>query len=191
VKRKQRKLRVEDAVAAPDERLRLAYLTALRRLARRDHSEAELRRALAQAGFEEGQVGATLDRLRRERALDDARFAAAFARSRLAVAALGGRRIRADLHARGVPRETTERALHSALADVPEAEALDSAIRRLLPRGAQASPEKRIRRLWASLLRRGFAPDQVRRRLAVLRPAWRDMLDELAPDPASGGFDDD
>ena len=61
-----------------------AYQRALRRLARRDHSVAELRRALAARGHEPDEVEAALERLRRERYLDDAGFAERFARSRLA-----------------------------------------------------------------------------------------------------------
>ena len=61
-----------------------AYQRALRRLARRDHSVAELRRALLERGHEPAEVEAALERLRRERYLDDAGFAERFARSRMA-----------------------------------------------------------------------------------------------------------
>ena len=61
-----------------------AYQRAIRRLARRDHSVAELRRALLERGHEPAEVEAALERLRRERYLDDAGFAERFARSRMA-----------------------------------------------------------------------------------------------------------
>ena len=61
-----------------------AYQRALRRLARRDHSVEELRRALAARGHAPEEIEAAIDRLRHERYLDDQGFAERFARSRLA-----------------------------------------------------------------------------------------------------------
>jgi SOS response regulatory protein OraA/RecX len=48
------------------------YGRALARLARRDHSEQEIRRALRRDGFADELVEETVLRLRRERYLDDA-----------------------------------------------------------------------------------------------------------------------
>ena len=78
-----------------------AYQRALRRLARRDHSVAELRRALLERGHDAAEVEAALERLRGERYLDDAGFAERFARSRLAHQGLGRLRIRQGLRQRG------------------------------------------------------------------------------------------
>ena len=83
-----------------------AYQRALGRLARRDHSVAELRRALVARGHEEDEVEAVLERLRRERYLDDAGYAERFARSRLAH---HGHESQVD---RGRPARACQRALH-------------------------------------------------------------------------------
>jgi regulatory protein len=158
-----------------------AYQRALRRLARRDHSAAELRQALLDRGHEPGEVSAAIGRLRREGYVDDAGFAERFARRRLAHHGLGRARIRQGLRQRGVARDETEAGLASALGEVDEAEVVESLARRYWRQHAQVEPSRRLPRLWAFLLRRGFAPGLVRERLAALWPRWADALEGLEP----------
>ena len=158
-----------------------AYQRALRRLSRRDHSEQEIRRALAGKGHEETEIDEAVARLRRERALDDAGFAARFARSRMVWAGLGRNRIRRDLGARGVARTTTEAALTEAASEVSEAEVLERAARRYWTLHATDEPRRRIQKLWAFLLRRGFPASLVQERLRALWPRWTDALEGLEP----------
>jgi len=143
-------------------------------------------------------VEAALARLKSEHLLDDRRFAASFARSRLGGTGHGRLRIRSELRRRGVEREPIEAGLAEALDDFPEAEAIDVLIRRLARQASEQTPERRLRRIWMALLRRGFPPSLVRRRLEVLKPAWRDMLDGPMfdapvedPDTGSGGRRDE
>jgi hypothetical protein len=42
-------------------------------------------------------------------------------------------------------------------------------------------PERRLPRLWAFLLRRGFAASLVHERLKALWPRWSDALEGLEP----------
>ncbi len=165
------------AVAPPPS----AYQRALRRLARRDHSVAELRRALLERGHDAAEVEAALERLRGERYLDDAGFAERFARSRLAHQGLGRLRIRQGLRQRGVDRGTTEAGIAGALRDVDEREVLDGLARRYWRQHARVEPARRLPRLWAFLLRRGFAPALVNDRLSALWPRWKDALEGLEP----------
>jgi regulatory protein len=164
------------AAAAPT-----AYQRALRRLARRDHSEQELRRALAARGHEPEEVEAALRRLRSERYLDDAGFAERFARSRLANAGLGRARIRQGLRQRGVARPAAEAGLAAALREVREPEVLDRLARRYWRHHTAVEPERRLLRLFGFLLRRGFPPGMVRERLAALWPRRRHALEALDP----------
>ena len=162
-----------------------AYQRAIRRLARRDHSVAELRQALLERGHEPAEVEAALERLRRERYLDDAGFAERFARSRMAHQGLGRLRVRQGLRQRGVDRGTIDAGIAGALREVDEREVLDGLARRYWRQHARVEPAQRLPRLWAFLLRRGFAPGLVRDRLCGLWPRWRDALDGLEPlDPA-------
>ena len=168
-------------MAAPAGPSPSAYQRALRRLARRDHSEAELRRALATRGHTEEEIDEALSRLRARRYVDDETFAEHFARSRLSHYGQGRARIRQGLRQRGVGREQMEAGLTAALQDVPEDEVLDQAARRYWRQHTRVEPARRLPRLWAFLLRRGFAPGQVRRRLLALWPRWSDALEGLEP----------
>jgi len=160
----------------------LARQRALRRLARRDHSEAELRHALLRTGFAAPVVAATLERLRAEKYLDDEGFATRFARSRVADHGLGQNRVRQALRARGVSRGIIDKGVAEALKDVSEVEALDVLARRYWRQHERDEPVPRIRKLWVFLLRRGFAAGLVRERLSALWPRWREELEDL-PEP--------
>jgi len=165
-----------------------AYRRAILRLARRDHTVAELRRALLEGGHEEGEVDAAIERLRRERYLDDKGYAERFARSRLANHGLGRLRIRQALRQRGVGRSEMEAGIRRATAEVDEKAVLDDVARRYWKQHARVEPERRLPRLWAFLLRRGFPPGLVRERLAALWPRWSDALEGL--EPAEQAFGD-
>jgi len=165
-----------------------AYQRALRRLARRDHSEAELRRALAARGHAPAEVEAAIERLRRERYLDDAGFAERFARSRLAHQGHGRALIQEGLRRRGVGCSETEAGITGALREVDETAVLDTLARRYWRQHARVEPGRRLPRLWAFLVRRGFAPGLVRDRLSALWPRWADALEGLEPaEPVEAG----
>jgi regulatory protein len=158
-----------------------AYRRAILRLSRRDHTVAELRRALLARGHETDEVEQALERLRREKYLDDAGYAARFARSRLAHDGLGRLRIRQALRQRGIARGEAESGLRSALAEVDENAVLETLARRYWRTHASVEPARRLPRLWAFLLRRGFAPGLVKQRLSALWPRWSDALEGLEP----------
>jgi regulatory protein len=158
-----------------------AYASALRRLSRRDHSEHELRQSLVRKGHPLAEVEEALARLRRERALDDAPFAARFARSRLAHSGLGRNRIRRDLGRRGVSRALTEHGLREAAAEVEEADVLDAVARRYWTVHRADEPARRLRKLWAFLDRRGFPGALIESRLRALWPRLQDALAGLEP----------
>ena len=86
------------------------YTAALRILNYRFNSEAELRRKLARKKFESAEIDEAIARLRDEKWLDDERFAGAFVRARTSKR-IGPSRIRRELSAAGVDRETAARAL--------------------------------------------------------------------------------
>jgi regulatory protein len=158
-----------------------AYGRAVAKLARRDHAEGELRRSLVRAGHSETEVDAAVERLKSQRAIDDGRFAEVFSRSRLLNRGLGSHRIRAELRQRGVGRAVAEKGLREALVDVSEAQALDGLARRYWKQREADEPGRRVQKLWAFLLRRGYPADLVSARLKALWPRWSDALDGLEP----------
>jgi regulatory protein len=149
-----------------------------------------MRRALVRSGHAEDEVEAAIARLRQERLLDDASFAGRFARSRIAHHGLGRHRVRQALRERGVARSTAEAGLSEALTEVCEGATLDAVARRYWREHARDEPARRLRKLWAALLRRGFPAGLVHERLAALWPRHRDALDGLEPPDEPTGTDD-
>ena len=86
------------------------YAAAMRILGHRFNSVAELRLKLRAKKFERDIIDETLERLRREKWLDDERFAGAFVRTRQNKR-IGSRRIERELAAAGVDRETAKVAI--------------------------------------------------------------------------------
>ena len=158
-----------------------AYARALGRLARRDQSVEEIRRALRRAGHGQSETERAIARLAAERYLDDGGFAARFARSRIARLGLGRNRVRHDLRARGVARATAEEGLKEALVEVSEAETLEAVARRYWRQHKADPAPRRLQKLWAFLLRRGFPAALVGERLRKLWPRWADALEDLPP----------
>jgi regulatory protein len=154
------------------ERRDSAYAAALRRLARRDHSEAEIRKALGKT-YPEADVEEAVRRLRQERYLDDAGFAARFARSRLAHQGQGRYRIRQALRTKGVTGAPAEKGLATALSEVSETAALEAVAKRYWRHRPDEDPRIRMRRVWAALVRRGFPAGLVSERIAALWPRWK------------------
>jgi regulatory protein len=153
----------------------------LRRLARRDHSVSELRKRLLERGHPAEDVDEALARLRAEGYLDDAGFAARFARSRMAGYGFGRNRVRASLRARGVAKPALERGLADALEEVSESEALDALARRYWRLHGRDEPAQRMRKLWVFLVRRGYPATLVADRVRALWPRWSDALEGLEP----------
>ena len=127
----RRRLEVVDPAAA-------AYVVALRLLNYRFRSEGELRRRLHEKEFSSEVIDGTIEKLRREGWIDDARFAAHYALSLLRKRK-GRRRIEAELREFGVDQAVARQAIAEAGEEHPEEEAIDG----LLAKKA-ASLERRL-----------------------------------------------
>ena len=132
---------------------------ALRHLARRDHSRAELAKKLASHGAAD-EVEAVIAHMGELGLQSDSRYAEAFVRGK--AARFGTGRLRNELARRGIERELIEQVLDGADAE-PE---IDRA--RAVLRGRFAAPPADARE-WARQARflqtRGFAPDLIRKLL--------------------------
>jgi regulatory protein len=137
--------------------------------------------ALRDKGHAPDDVEQALARLRRERLVDDAGFAARYARSRLEHHGLGRHRLGQALRRKGVEREVARAGIESALEQVSEADVVDRLARRYWRASRAKAPEKRLRNLWGFLLRRGFPATLILSRLKTLWPRWQDALDGLEP----------
>lgn len=138
---------------------------AIRLLARREYSRAELQRRLAAKGHTAESVDEALDALAAEGLQSDTRFVEIFLRSRIA-RGQGPVRIRAALDERGIDRELS-RAAFDTIQAAGEVDwfalACDTLAKRFA--GPGDSPRERARRE-RFLAARGFDFDQVRHALA-------------------------
>ncbi|MCU0242378.1 MAG: recombination regulator RecX [Vicinamibacteria bacterium] len=153
-----------------------AMATVLRRLARRDHSEQEMRLLLAAKAISADDTDAIVSALRARGFLDDTRLAARYATSRLAHYGMGRHRIRATLLQRGLSREDAQQGLRAALTEIDEDEVLRRMARRYWAQHARVDPPIRLRRLQAFLLRRGFPSQRIYSLLAGLWPKHGEAL---------------
>lgn len=130
------------------------YTAGLRILNYRFNSEAELRAKLDRKEFPHDVIDAAIERLRREKWLDDGRFAAAFVRTRLRKG-IGRLRIKRELQAAGVDSATIAQAL-----DIPDhddrAAAIVSARKRLAVLRRRDDDDAIRQKLVAYLFRQGY-----------------------------------
>ena len=114
------------------------FAVALRLLARQARTEAELCQKLAEKGFNEEQIVATVTRCRDFGYVDDPRYARERAAALLRSGRAAGCRIELDLRRRGIDSEIVIAALAAAAAEI------------------DAAPPKEKRRVVDFFLRRGF-----------------------------------
>ena len=147
---------------------------ALRLLAVRPRSAAELVRRLRMKGYEPEIGEEVVARLRELGMIDDAAFASMVVRDRVRLRPQGARRLASELWAKGVDEETARTAIRETMAgeDTDERELARRAAEKWTPRPGE-EPARARRRLHGFLARRGFDDDVI-----------REVLDEAAPDDA-------
>jgi regulatory protein len=146
-----------------------AYATALRLLARREHSVQELYHKLKGRQCPAGVVDDVLATLVAEGALSDRRFAATYVQSRFE-RGFGPLRIQAELRERGVGDAQVDQ----AMADY-EGEWAASAWRQRLKRFGDVAPadfNQRVKQM-RFLQQRGFSSEQIR---AALKNTFEDII---------------
>jgi regulatory protein len=138
------------------------FAAALRLLARRDHSCAELSGKLEERGFSRNQIQRAVDRCLRFYYLDDERFALAYA-EQLQRRGYGCRRIQQMLADKGVAHETISGCLEALCSDAVQIRDCRKAVIKKLNKNPSpdASPEAKAK-LHRFLLGRGFSPTIIR-----------------------------
>jgi len=144
-----------DPVAAAQDPVAGAHEAALRLLAVRARSRAELERRLGQRGLPQEAVAAALDRLAAVGLVDDAAFARAYAESRAGRGA-DAAVIARDLRGRGVDPDLAARASDAAVPAEEQAERCRQVAEARLARMEGLRPEVQFRRLAGYLDRRGY-----------------------------------
>lgn len=137
-----------------------AYSEALKLLARRELTSAELRDRLLRKALAPEDVDRAVARLQADGTLNDRRAAIAIARTHALVKARGRLRIEQELKARGVPSEIVRSVLDEVFVELSEPELLERALRKRL-RAGRITSELQFRRLYVYLARLGFPTDRI------------------------------
>ena len=157
-KRPSRQLNPQAETGDSAEIYQQSYATALRLLARREHSELELRHKLATRKFEDAVIDAVLAELLDEGLLSNRRFVEVYVRGRYE-RGYGPAKIQAELRQRGIDGDLMEQ----ALAELSQLW-LDSAARQRNKRfGSRVPDEYAVRtKQMRFLQQRGFTGEQIR-----------------------------
>jgi regulatory protein len=146
------------------------YVAALKMLAGRELSEAQVRQRLARRRHDEESIDAAIARLKADGSLDDERAAGAMARSQRSLKKRGKLRVKREIEAAGIAASIARRAVDEAFAGVDAEALLSEALARRLRGKARIADDKEFQRLYRYLLRQGFEADHV---LTVLRKRSR------------------
>jgi regulatory protein len=142
--------------AAPD-----PYAAALRMLARRAYSVAELRRALERKFPKDPGIREAITRLRQLGYLDDKKFAEHYASALARNRAFGRYRVRRELKAKLVDYRHIEPALRQAYEETDEQQLLARVLEKRLRTVRLPVTASKLSSLCQSLLRRGFRADDI------------------------------
>lgn len=159
----------------PDEVRARAFHRAVKLLAAKPRSIAELRELLAERCSDKAVVETVIARLREYGYLDDERYALGFATSKVRQQPIGRRRLEQSLALRKVDRSVAEEALDQVFAETPEAELLERALQKRVRLRGRPKTRAEAKSLFDYLLRQGFPFELVSDRV---RAASRADLDE-------------
>ncbi len=135
-----------------------AFACAIRALARRDHSVAELERKLRDKGYPAGVSAEVVAGLKKSGYLDDRRFAERWAESAVRNGRGYGPRLRLELTRRGVSREIVADVVSAISASYDEEETLAALVaRKFAGFDPQTASDRDKRRVVAYLQRRGYS----------------------------------
>jgi len=153
---------------------------ALRMLARRPYSLAEMRRALERKCADSNQVRQAITRLRELHYLDDKKFAEHYASSLARNRAYGRQRIRRELKAKLVDYRQIEPALTQAFEETNERDLLEQTLDKKIRALRLPLTRPKLAALCQSLLRRGFRGDDIMKAVRA-----RSELNPVAEDVAA------
>lgn len=158
------------------------YQYAVKSLAARARSVAEMRAIIGRRAAKADEVGTVMARLKERGYVNDERFAQTYATLRLENERFGRVRVAQDLRARRVAPEVAERAARTAYDGVNEAELLDQHLaQRLRVSGPPQNPKKAAA-LYRALRRAGFSHSAVLSALRRLK-ADAEVIEALDEEP--------
>jgi len=150
-----------------------AYIDALKMLARRELSEAQIRQRLVRKEHDEADIDDAVARLKDERAIDDTRVAEAIARSEISIRKRGRLRVKQKIQSVGIASSTAKNAIDEVFGAIDSDELLESALAKRLRAGKTIADDREFNRLYRYLVGQGFESDRVVKLLRSRRNASR------------------
>ena len=147
-----------------------AYVAALRMLAARELSEAQVRQRLSRRGFAPHEIDTAVDRLRSDKSIDDERVAGALARSETSIRKRGRLRVKRRIEAAGIASSVAQRAIDDTFAEIDSEALMAAALEKRLRGRAAIADDREFQRLYRYLSAQGFESDRI---LALLRSRRR------------------
>ena len=167
-----------NAPLTPEEIRRRTFQRAVKLLAAKSRSIAELRERLLEGGHTDAAVEAVIERLREYGYLDDQRYAFGYASLKVRQRPAGRARLERDLMFRKVSSEVAAEALDQVFTGTSEAELLDRAIEKRVRLRGQPKTRAEAKSLFDHLLRLGFPYEMTSEKV---RAASRINNDEYDP----------
>jgi len=153
-----------------------AFQRAVKLLAAKPRSIAELRERLSERCSNKAIVETVIARLREYGYLDDERYALGYASAKLRQQPIGRRRLKQDLRTKKVDSALADEALEQVFAETPEEELIDRAVEKRTRLRGRPKTRAEAKGLFDYLLRQGFPFELVSEKV---RAASRADLDEV------------
>ena len=151
---------------------------ALKSLAVRSSSEAEMRTKLERRAIRQTDVEVVMRRLKEVGFLNDARLAEHFAGWRLETQRLGRRRVERDLRARKIAPKLVETAVTNAFEGVDEAALIREHIAKRVRRSGKPEDRRAMASLYRHLMVAGFSPSLIFPELRRISKSDADAIEE-------------
>ena len=123
--------------------------------------EAQIRARLIRKQFEPDDIDSAIQRLTRERALDDRRTALACARTEVRLKQRGRLRVLRVVQGLGIARDVARAAVEEVFGDLDENALIEQALDRRLRRGTSLDDPAGFRRVHRYMLMQGFDAGRV------------------------------
>lgn len=159
----------------PDEQRARAFQRAVKLLAAKPRSIAELRERLSERSTSKAIVDTVIERLREYGYLDDERYALSYASAKLRQQPIGRRRLKQNLAMKQVDRTVADGVLDQVFTETSEEELIDQAVAKRTRIRGLPKTRAEAKSLFDYLLRQGFPFELVSDRV---RAASRADLDE-------------
>lgn len=171
---KTRPEKASKAALSPDEIRARAFQRAVKLLAAKPRSIAELRERLAERCFSKTVIETVIARLREYGYLDDERYALGYASSKVRQQPIGRRRLELSLERKKVDRAVAGEALDQVFAETPEEELLDLALAKRVRLRGRPKTREEAKKLFDHLLRQGFPFELVSQKVRAVSKAELD-----------------